>query len=105
MTLRYGKNKVVLPVHLQLYDNQDFMAQMLSNSQPTPVQWQVLFDTSSNIELDYLDLINTSKMMFVIHKLSIGPVINSYLRMLYRRIRRLKPHSSKSNNLKSIRKN
>ena len=36
--LRSGKREAVLPVQLQLCDDQDFVSQMLGSSYPTPVQ-------------------------------------------------------------------
>ena len=46
--LRSGKKETVLPVQLQLCDDQDFMSQMLGGSQPTPAQQQVHSDLSSS---------------------------------------------------------
>ena len=58
--LRPGKKKAVLPVQLQLCDDQDFMPQVLQDSQPTPAQWQVYSDISTSSDLDRSDLIHSS---------------------------------------------
>ena len=58
--LRSGKREAVLPVQLQLCDDQDFVSQMLGGSYPTPAQRQVLSDSESGSELECSDLINTS---------------------------------------------
>ena len=58
--LRSGRREAVLPVQLQLCDDQDFVSQMLGGSHPTPAQWQVASDSESGSELECSDLINTS---------------------------------------------
>ena len=50
----------MLPVQLQLCDDQDFVSQMLGSSHPTPAQRQVASDSESGSELECSDLINTS---------------------------------------------
>ena len=58
--LRSGKRETVLPVQLQLCDDQDFMSQMLGASQPTPAQRQVHSDLSSGSDFEFLDLVQSS---------------------------------------------
>ena len=58
--LRSGKKETVLPVQLQLCDDQDLMSQMLGGSQPTPAQRQVQPDLSSCSDFDFLDLVQSS---------------------------------------------
>ena len=58
--LRSGKRETVLPVQLQLCDDQDFMSQMLGASQPTPAQWQVHSDLSSGSDFEFSDLVQSS---------------------------------------------
>ena len=58
--LRSGKRETVLPVQLQLCEDQDFMSQVLGGSHPTPAQWQVHSDLSSGSDFDILDLVQTS---------------------------------------------
>ena len=58
--LRSGKREAVLPVQLQLCDDQDFASQMLGGSHPTPAQRQVDSDSESGSDLECLDLIHTS---------------------------------------------
>ena len=50
----------MLPVQLQLCDDQDFVSQMLGASHPTPAQRQVASDSESGSDLGCSDLINTS---------------------------------------------
>ena len=52
--------EAVLPVQLQLCDDQDFVSQMLGGSHPTPAQRQVASDSESGTDLECSDLINTS---------------------------------------------
>ena len=58
--LRSGRKETVLPVQLQLCDDQDFMSQVLGGSHPTPAQWQVHSDLSSDNDFDFLDLVQSS---------------------------------------------
>ena len=58
--LRSGKREAVLPVQLQLCDDQDFVSQILDGSPLTPAQRQVASDSESGSDLECLDLINTS---------------------------------------------
>ena len=58
--LRSGKKETVLPVQLQLCDEQDFMSQMLGASQPTPAQRQVHSDLSSGSDFEFSDLVQSS---------------------------------------------
>ena len=58
--LRSGRREAVLPVQLQLCDDQDFVSQMLGGSRSTPAQRQVASDSESGSELECSDLINTS---------------------------------------------
>ena len=57
---RSGRREAVLPVPLQLCDDQDFVSQMLGGSHPTPAQRQVASDSESGSDLECLDLIHTS---------------------------------------------
>ena len=57
---RSGKKEKVLPVQLQLCDDQDFMSQVLGGCQPTPAQRQVHSDLSSGSDFDILDLVQSS---------------------------------------------
>ena len=50
----------MLPVQLQLCDDQDFVSQMLGGSHPTPAQRQVDSDSESGSDLECSDLIHTS---------------------------------------------
>ena len=50
----------MLPVQLQLCDDQDFMSQMLGASQPTPAQRQVHSDLSSGSDFEFSDLVQSS---------------------------------------------
>ena len=58
--LRSGKKETVLPVQLQLCDDQDFMSQVLGGSHPTPAQRQVHSDLSSGSDFDISDLVQSS---------------------------------------------
>ena len=58
--LRSGKKETVLPVQLQLCDDQDFMSQVLEGSHPTPAQRQVHSDLSSGSDFDISDLVQSS---------------------------------------------
>ena len=58
--LRSGKKETVLPVQLQLCDDQDFMFQLLGGSHPTPAQRQVHSDLSSGSDFDISDLVHSS---------------------------------------------
>ena len=58
--LRSGKKETVLPVQLQVCDDQDFMSQMLGASQPTPAQRQVHSDLSSGSYFEFSDLVQSS---------------------------------------------
>ena len=58
--LRSGKRESVLPVQLQLCDDQDFMSQVLGGSHPTPAQRQVHSDLSSGSDFDISDLVQSS---------------------------------------------
>ena len=58
--LRCGKREAVLPVQLQLCDDQDFVSQMMGGSHPTPAQRQVDSDSESGSDLECSDLIHTS---------------------------------------------
>ena len=58
--LRSGKKEKVLPVQIQLCDDQHFMYQMLGGSQPTPAQRQVHSDLSSGSDFEFSDLVQSS---------------------------------------------
>ena len=50
----------MLPVQLQLCDNQDFVSQMRGGRNPTPAQRQIDSDSDSGSDLECSDLIHTS---------------------------------------------
>ena len=58
--LRSGRREAVLPVQLQLCDDQNFVSQMLGSSHPTPAQLQVVSDSESGSNLECLYLTNIS---------------------------------------------
>ena len=58
--LRSGKKEKVVPVQLQLCDDQDFMSQVLGVSQPIPAQRQVHSDLSSGSDFELSDLLQSS---------------------------------------------
>ena len=58
--LRSGRKETVLPVQLQLCEDQDFMSQVLGGSHPTPAQRQVNSDFSSGSDFDISDLVQSS---------------------------------------------
>ena len=58
--LRSRKKETVLPVQIQLCDDQDFMSQVLGGSHPTPAQRQVNSDLSSGSNFDIWHLVQSS---------------------------------------------
>ena len=88
--LRSGKKETVLPVQLQLCDDQDFMSQVLGGSHPTPSQRQVHSDLSSGSDFDISDLVQSSDNdMDVSDTEHIGPMINLTLKIKFRMIKML----------------